>query len=369
MHGTHDSDKPGRGDEVYTILVINPGSTSTRLSLFHNENEFSQRNINHSTDELSVFRCIADQVEFRLCIVLRFLRESSTTIDILDAVIGRGGLLKPLESGVYRVGEAVLNDLRSGRYGEHASNLGAILAWEVARKAGCPAFIADPVVVDEMDEVARISGLPEIQRKSIFHALNQKSVAREVAKKLGKRYEECNFIVAHMGGGISVGAHRKGRVVDVNNALDGDGPFSPERAGGLPAGELVRMCFSGRYTLEGMLQRISGGGGLVAYRGSNSFKELKEASNSGDPLAKLLYEACAYQVSQEICKHGATLRGQVDRIILTGGLACDETFVNMIKGRVSHLAQVEVLPGEREMVSLAMCAQLVLQGEEKEKEY
>jgi len=354
---------------VHKILIINPGSTSTKVSIFHNENEAFHRTYTHRIDELKPFKRIAEQAEFRLKLVRDFLHESGTASENLDAVIGRGGLLRPLEGGVYLVGQSMLDDLISGRYGEHPCNLGAILAREVAKSSGCPAFIADPVVVDEMIEVARISGLPEIRRRSIFHALNQKSVAREVARKLGRQYEDCNFIVAHMGGGISVGAHQRGRVVDVNNALDGDGPFSPERAGGLPSGDLIRICFSGRYTLEEMLQRICGAGGLVAYRGSNSFKELKEAAARGDGSARLLYEACAYRVSQEIYKHGATLKGEVDRIILTGGLATDETFVGMIYERVSHLAEVEVIPGEREMVSLASAALRVLRGEEKAKEY
>ncbi|MGQ9617241.1 MAG: butyrate kinase [Spirochaetota bacterium] len=353
----------------FRILVINPGSTSTRVSIFHNETEVFHSTYTHTLDELKPFKRIIDQAEFRLKFVMDFLLESGTTPQKLNAVIGRGGLLRPLEGGVYRVGESMLDDLISGRYGEHSSNLGAILAWEFAKRTGCAAYIADPVVVDEMDEIARLSGIPEIKRRSIFHALNQKSVAREVAGKLGRHYEDCNFIVTHMGGGISVGAHRKGKVVDVNNALDGDGPFSPERAGGLPSGDLIRMCFSGKYTLEDMLHKISGRGGLVAYRGSNSFRELKEAAASGDSYAQLLYEACAYQVSQEICKHGATLKGEVDRIILTGGLAADETFVSMICERISHLAEVEVIPGEREMVSLASAALRVLRREEKPKEY
>lgn len=351
------------------ILVINPGSTSTKLSVFEGERECIQGNVVHSTEDLKPFRRITDQIEFRMALIRRFLQDNRVDIRTLKAVVGRGGLLKPIRSGVYRVNAAMLEDLRSGRFGEHASNLGGILAHGLAGEAHCPAYIVDPVVVDEMDAVARLSGLPGLERKSIFHALNQKSVAREVARKIGKPYTDCNFIVAHMGGGISVGAHRRGAVVDVNNALDGDGPFSPERTGGLPVGQLVEMCFSGKYTLAEMKRKIVGMGGLVAYRGSNNFQELKAASWAGDKNAKLLYAAMAYQVSKEIALHGATLKGAVDRIILTGGLAYDETFVGMIRERVSHLAAVEVVPGEREMASLAQATLAVLREIEPEGEY
>jgi len=351
------------------ILVVNPGSTSTKLSVFEGEGECIQGNVVHSTEDLKPFRRITDQIEFRMALIRRFLRDNRVDIRTLKAVVGRGGLLKPIRSGVYRVNAAMLEDLGSGRFGEHASNLGGILAHGLAGEAGCPAYIVDPVVVDEMDAVARLSGLPGLERKSIFHALNQKSVAREVARKIGKPYTDCNFIVAHMGGGISVGAHCRGCVVDVNNALDGDGPFSPERTGGLPVGQLVEMCFSGKYTLAEMKRKIAGLGGLLAYRGSNSFQELKAARRAGDKKAKLLYAAMAYQVSKEISLHGATLKGAVDRIILTGGLACDETFVGMIRERVSHLAAVEVIPGEREMAALAQATLAVLRKIESEGEY
>ena len=364
LHPAQAAARPGP-----RILVINPGSTSTKLSVFEGERECIQGNGVHSTEDLKPFRRITDQIEFRMALIRRFLRDNRVDIRALQAVVGRGGLLKPIRSGVYRVNTAMLEDLRSGRFGEHASNLGGILAQGLAGEAGCPAYIVDPVVVDEMDAVARLSGMPGLERKSIFHALNQKSVAREVARKMGKPYTDCNFIVAHMGGGISVGAHRRGCVVDVNNALDGDGPFSPERTGGLPVGQLVEMCFSGKYTLAEMKRKIAGMGGLVAYRGSSSFQKLKAARRAGDKKAKLLYAAMAYQVGKEIAMHGATLKGRVDRIVLTGGLACDETFVGMIRERVSHLAAVEVIPGEREMAALAQAALAVLRKIEPEGEY
>lgn len=351
------------------ILVINPGSTSTKLSIFEGEREYIQGSFVHSAEDLKPFRRITDQIEFRMALIRRFLQDNRVDIPALKAVVGRGGLLKPIRSGVYRVNAAMLEDLHSGRFGEHASNLGGILAHGLAGEARCPAYIVDPVVVDEMDDVARLSGLPGLERKSIFHALNQKSVAREVARKIGKPYQDCNFIVAHMGGGISVGAHRRGCVVDVNNALDGEGPFSPERAGGLPAGQLVELCFNGQSSLAEMKRKLTGQGGLMAYRGSNNFTELKQATLAGDAQAQLIYQAMAYQVSKEIAMHGATLKGAVDRIILTGGLAYDETFVGMIRERVSHLAAVEVIPGEREMTSLAQAALAVLRKIEPEGAY
>ncbi|MDD5676679.1 MAG: butyrate kinase [Kiritimatiellae bacterium] len=351
------------------ILAVNPGSTSTKLSVFDGEREYIQGNVVHSAENLKPFRRITDQIEFRMNLIHHFLQDNRVDIRTLKAVVGRGGLLKPIRSGVYRVNAAMLEDLRSGRFGEHASNLGGILAHGLAGEAGCPAYIVDPVVVDEMDDVARLSGMPGLERKSIFHALNQKSVARAVARKIGKSYTDCNFIVAHMGGGISVGAHCRGCVVDVNNALDGDGPFAPERAGGLPAGQLAELCFNGQYSLAEIKRKLAGEGGLVAYRGSNSFTDLKKAVLAGDAQARLVYEAMAYQVSKEIAMHGATLKGAVDRIILTGGLACDETFVGMIRERVRHLAAVEVIPGEREMASLAQAALAVLRKIEPEGEY
>lgn len=369
MSSERKHDVIGTKRRTYRILAINPGSTSTKLSVFENESELIQVNIAHSSDELRPFKRVIDQTEFRMNLIRRFLNDNGVNIKSLQAIVGRGGLLKPIKSGVFRTNEAMLKDLRAARFGEHASNLGGILAHRMAREAGCKAYIVDPVVVDEMDDIARVSGMPEIARKSIFHALNQKSAAREVARKIGKPYDKCNFIVAHMGGGISVGAHCRGAVIDVNNALDGDGPFSPERTGGLPVGQLVKMCFSGRYTLQEMKQKLVGKGGLVAYCGSNSFKDLKAAMQAGDAKARLLFEALACQVGKEIAMHGATLKGKVDRIILTGGLACDKTFVEKIKERVCHLAAVEVIPGEREMTSLARAVMAVLRKIEPERKY
>jgi butyrate kinase len=361
--------RPMCDSHIFRILVINPGSTSTKLSFFEQETEIAHENVFHPSEELKKFTRIVEQRDYRLGFIHRFIDHCGIEKSQLDAIVGRGGLLKPVTGGVYGVNIRMLEDLNNARYGEHASNLGGILAHEIAHEASCGAFIVDPVVVDEMEDVARVSGMPEIERRSIFHALNQKSAAREVSRSLGKQYAQCNFIVAHMGGGISVGAHLKGRVVDVNNALDGDGPFSPERSGGLPAGQLVRLCFEKRYTKEEILKKITGRGGVVAYRGTNSLNDVHRDVKAGDTHALHIYEAMAYQISQEICKHGATLKGEVDRIILTGGMAKDDDLIEMIRARVSHLAPVEVVPGEREMYALARGALSVLRHEEEEQEY
>ena len=352
----------GNAGGGHRILAVNPGSTSTKLSLFLGETEVRAAAVSHSEAELSPCARIIDQLELRRRCLSAFLDEAGPVGRGLDAVVGRGGLLRPLPSGVYRVDDAMLRDLAEARYGEHASNLGAALAQEAARDSGCAAYIVDPVVVDELEDVARLSGIPEIERKSIFHALNQKSAAREVAAGLGKPYERCRFIVAHLGGGISVGAHLEGRVVDVNNALDGDGPLAPERSGGLPAGALVDIATDGKHARAELRRRITGGGGLVAYLGTNSLVRAREMAAGGDARAALVIEAMVYQVAQEISKHGATLRGRVDRIILTGGMAQDSALAAAIRDRVGHLAPVVVVPGEREMLSLARGALAVLEG-------
>ncbi len=355
--------------ENYRVLVINPGSTSIKLSLFNNEQEIISENITHAHEEIKHFDHIVDQIDFRKEIIYQFFEENSIDDQEFDAVIGRGGLIHPISGGVFVVNDEMLDDLRIAKYGEHASNLGAFLAKEIADNAGCPAYIADPVVVDEMDDISKLSGVPEIQRLSKFHALNQKSSARRVAHKLGKPYEECNFIVAHMGGGITVGAHRKGRVVDVNNGLDGEGPFTPERAGTVPAGQLVTMVLSGKYTEQEIRKKLTGNGGLVAYFGTNDLREMLTLCRDHDPKACLIFDAMAFQISKEIAQHGATLKGNVDAIILTGGMAFSEELITAITERVEFLAPVEVIPGEREMEALAMNALQVLRGTQKTKKY
>lgn len=351
------------------LLLINPGSTSTKVAIYEDEREAAAATVEHPAGELAGFARIAEQAPMRLAHLRRFLAGQAVEMRSLAAVVGRGGLLRPIPGGTYRVDEAMLADLRVARYGEHASNLGAILAHALAGEAGCEAWIVDPVVVDELDPVARLSGLPGLERRSIFHALNQKSVAREVAARLGRPYADCRLIVAHLGGGISVGAHLGGRVVDVNNALDGDGPFSPERSGGLPVGLLVDLCFAGTHDRAAIRRMLTGKGGLVAYRGTNRFDQVAAAARGGDAEAALLCDALAYQVAQEIAKHGATLHGRVDRIVLTGGMAHDQELVERICARVAFLAPVEVVPGEREMLSLARGWLAVADGRERARSY
>ncbi|WP_027307586.1 butyrate kinase [Caloramator sp. ALD01] len=354
---------------MYRMLIINPGSTSTKIAVYDDLNPVFVETLRHSAEELAPYATIFDQYEFRKNVIIKAVEEKGIDLGTLNAVVGRGGLLKPIEGGTYSVNENMLEDLKIGVQGQHASNLGGVIAFEIAKKYNIPSFIVDPVVVDEMQDVARISGMPEIERKSIFHALNQKAVAKRYAKEKGVKYEDLNLIVAHMGGGISVGAHKKGRVVDVNNALDGEGPFSPERSGGLPVGDLVKMCFSGKYTQDEMKKKITGKGGLVAYLGTNDGREVKKMMEEGNKEAELIYKAMAYQVAKEIGSCAAVLKGEVDAIILTGGLAYGEEYVSWIKERISFIAPVVVYPGEDEMLALAEGGLRVLKGEEAAKEY
>ncbi len=352
------------------ILAINPGSTSTKISLFEGEKEILTETIRHKIEELARFNRASDQDLYRMELIVQVLREKKVPLEKIKAVVGRGGLVRPIEGGTYIVTEQMVADLKRGIMGDHPSNCGGLIAYAISKLLGCQAFIVDPVVVDELQDIARISGMPLIPRKSIFHALNQKAVAREAAKKLGKKYRECNLIVAHMGGGITVGAHAKGRVIDVNNGLDGDGPFSPERSGGVPVGDLVKVAFSGEYTYPEMKQLIKGHGGMVAYLGTNDLRVVEDRiAKENDAEAKLIYEAMAYQVAKEIGAMSTVLFGKVDAIALTGGVAKSERFVGLIKERVSHLAPVFVFPGEEEMKALALGGLRVLRGEERAKVY
>lgn len=352
------------------ILAINPGSTSTKIAIFDGEEEKFVKTIKHSAEELARFDTIADQYEFRKHVVLEELEKNNMDIRDLDVVIGRGGLVKPIESGVYKVNDLMLKHLMEGFSGEHASNLGGLIADSISREAGIGfALIADPVVVDELDALARISGHPDFERISIFHALNQKAIARTYAKQINRKYEDLNLIVAHMGGGISVGSHKQGRVVEVNQALDGDGPFSPERSGTLPMNKVVKACFSGNYTYEEMKRIIVGKGGYVAYFGSNDAIAVEKAASEGDEKALLVENAMAYQVAKEIGASAAVLKGKVDAILLTGGLAYGKPFVERIKKYISWIAPIEVYPGEDEMRALALNALRILRGEEEAKDY
>ncbi|MGC9100503.1 MAG: butyrate kinase [Caldisericum sp.] len=351
------------------VFVVNPGSTSTKIAVFENENSLFEKTIRHSSEELKDFKSIIDQYDFRFNVIEKELRENGFDLRDFDAFVGRGGLLHPIESGTYRVNDDMLKDLMECRYGEHASNLGAIIAYNLAQKVHKPAYIVDPVVVDEMEPLARYSGLKGIERKSIWHALNQKAVARRAAKDLGKRYEDVNLVVVHLGGGISVAAHKKGRTVDVNNALNGDGPFAPERAGGLPTISLVDLCMSGKYSYEEMKKMLAGKGGLVSHLGTNNALEVEERIEKGDSYAKLVYEAMAYQVAKTVGEMATVLYGEVDAIVLTGGIARSQMLTDWIKERVSFIAPVLIYPGEDEMRALLEGALRVLRGEEKEKIY
>jgi butyrate kinase len=354
----------------FKILVINPGSTTTKIAVFDGNRSIFLKNVKHSIEQLAKYDKISDQYEFRKEVILNELIHAEIDIEQIDAVVGRGGLVKPIESGVYEVNEALKEDLRKGVMGEHASNLGGLIADDIAQSLPkAKAFIADPVVVDELEDAARITGLPDMPRRSVFHALNQKAVARTFAASREKKYEEINVIVAHMGGGITVGAHRKGKVIDVNNGLDGYGPFSPERAGTLPTGALVDTCYSGKYSHEEMRARIHGKGGLVAHLGTNQVHEVEERIEKGDQHAKIVLEAMAYQVAKAIGGAAAVLKGLVDGVLLTGGIANSDFVVDYIKARVSFLAPVIVYPGEDEMKALAENAHSALSGEVEIKEY
>ncbi len=350
-------------------LIINPGSTSTKIGVYDDENPILVETLRHSAEEIGKYKEIYDQLEFRKEVILQVLKEKGFDIKELSGVVGRGGLLKPIEGGTYSVNDAMIKDLKQGVLGQHASNLGGIIAHEIATEINVPSFIVDPVVVDELEDVARISGMPEIDRKSIFHALNQKAVAKRYAKETNTSYEELNLIVAHMGGGISVGAHKQGRVVDVNNALDGEGPFSPERSGGLPVGDLVKLCFSGKYTMDEIKKKINGKGGIVGYLQTNDAKLVGDRVAEGDNEARLIFDAMAYQVAKEIGRCATVLQGKVDAILLTGGIAYGKYIVEYIKERVEFISQVVVYPGEDELLALAEGGLRVLTGQEAAKEY
>lgn len=356
-------------DKMYNILVVNPGSTSTKIAVYKNEEEVFTRVISHSAEEIGSFSRIYEQYEFRKRIILETLKEEGIPLESLDALAGRGGNMKPVTSGTYMINGQMLEDLKIGVMGQHACNLAGAIVSEIADLFGVPAYVVDPVVVDEMEDIARISGMPEIERKAKDHPLNQKAVARCAAAELGREYKELNLLVAHLGGGISLGIHKKGRIVDVNNVLDGDGPFSPERSGGLPVGSLVDMCFSGKYTRDEVMRKIVGNGGLTAYLGTNDGREVQDRIKNGDSYARLIYEAMAYQISKEIGAGATVLKGEVDAIVLTGGIAHDGELVDWIRERVDFIAPVKVYPGEFEMIALAQGVLRVLRGQEEVRVY
>lgn len=352
----------------YLVLVINPGSTSTKVAVFNDDQLLSEKTLSHNTDIIADFTRINQQLHMRRDVVLNFLADVGISINDLSCVVARGGFLKPISGGTYLVDENMCHELINSPK-EHASNLGALIAKEIADSVGIQAFIVDPIIVDEMEPIAKISGLEGIERISIFHALNQKSSARHMAKKLNKDYQECNFIVAHLGGGISVGAHKEGRVIDVNNALDGDGPFSPERVGGLPVCSVIYLCFHSGLSEKEIKRKFVGGGGLTSYLNTNDGRVVEGLIKEKDHKAMLVYEALAYQVSKEIGSCASVLKGKVDAVILTGGLAFSDMLCQWITERVKFIAPVYILPGEGEIKALAAGGVRILKGEERYKLY
>ncbi len=350
-------------------LIINPGSTSTKIGVFEDETLLFEETLRHSTEEIASYASIVDQKDFRKDIIVDLLKQKNFDIHSLQVVVGRGGMLKPISGGTYPVTDALLEDLKAGVQGQHASNLGGILAREIADSIGVPSYIADPVVVDELVPEARYSGVPELPRVSIFHALNQKAVAKRYAKETGKAYDSMNLIVVHMGGGVSVGAHRAGKVIDVFNALDGDGAFSPERAGGVPNGALIKMCFSGKYTEAEVYKKVVGNGGFNAYLGTNDMRNVDKMVEEGNEKAKLILDAFILQVAKDMGSMACVLEGKVDQIIITGGIAYDKYVVEALKKKAGWIAPVTVYPGEDELLALAQSALRVMNGEEKAMEY
>lgn len=350
-------------------LIINPGSTSTKIGVFEDETLLFEETLRHSTEEIAQYATIVDQKDFRKEIITNLLKEKDFDINSLNMVVGRGGMLKPIPGGTYAVTDDLLEDLKIGKQGQHASNLGGILAREIGDSIGVPSFIVDPVVVDELCDIARYSGVPELPRTSVFHALNQKAVAKRYAKETGKAYDTLNLIVVHMGGGVSVGAHENGRIIDVFNALDGDGAFSPERAGGAPVGALIKMCFSGQYTEKEVYKKFVGNGGFNAYLGTNDMRDVEKMVNDGDAKAKEIRDAFIFQVSKDMGSMAAVLKGKVDQIVVTGGIAYDKGVVAGLKERCEWIAPFTVYPGEDELLALVQGGLRVVNGEEEAMKY
>lgn len=352
----------------YKVLAINPGSTSTKIAVYTDGECTFSHSIQHTPEELKEFKEVVDQFDWRKNLIEAVLRENGIALEEFSAVIGRGGIINPIESGVYEVNDDLAHDLRHARM-QHASNLGGLIARDIADEIGVKSYIADPVVVDEMIPYARISGVPELPRESVFHALNQKAVARRYAKEKGKNYDELNLIVCHMGGGITVSAHRRGRVIDTTNALDGCGPFSPERSGSLPPGPLIKLCFSGKYTQEELLKKVHGVGGLFAHLGTTSVPEVLDRIQAHDLHAMLVLRAMCYTVAKEIGAMAIALKGDVDAILITGGIAHSKRVTDFLADHVDFIAPIYVYPGENELLSLANNALGVLRGEIKPKTY
>lgn len=350
-------------------LIINPGSTSTKIGVFEDETLLFEETLRHSTEEISKYATIVDQKDFRKNIILDLMKEKNFDMKSLNFIVGRGGMLKPIPGGTYAVTDDLLADLKIGIQGQHASNLGGILAKEIGDSLNIPSYIVDPVVVDELMPIARYSGVPEFPRTSVFHALNQKAVAKRYAKECGKSYDSLNLIVVHMGGGVSVGAHQNGKIIDVFNALDGDGAFSPERAGAVPSGALVKMCFSGKYTEKEVYKKLVGNGGFNAYLNTNDMRDVDKMADSGDAKAAEIRDAFIFQIAKDIGSMACVLNGKVDQIIMTGGIAYDKYVTDGLTQRAGFIAPITVYPGEDELLALAQGALRVMNGEEKAMVY
>ena len=346
------------------LLVINPGSTSTKVSIFEDKKQILDATLRHTAEELEHFTTTYSQKDFRKELIIEKLAEENYKLADFDAIVGRGGMVRPLESGTYMVNDSLLKDLTNAAYGEHASNLGAIVASELIEEAGCDAYISDPVVVDELHDLARISGLPQMPHRCVFHALNQKATARKYCKEVDQEYKDVNILICHMGGGISVGVHTGGKIIDVNNCVNGTGTFSPERSGTLPADDLVKMCFSGEYSQYEINKMINGKGGLMAHLGMNQAHHIVEKIEAGDTHAELILDAMAYNVAKEIGAAATVLKGKVDAILLTGGIAYNDYVCSRIISRIDFIAPVKRYPGEDEMGALASNVLNVLNGKE-----
>jgi len=354
---------------MYRILTINPGSTSTKIAVFDDDKLVFEETIRHSKDELAQFDGVISQKDMRRAVIEAALKKNNVPYESISAISGRGGIVRPIDSGTYEVNELMVEDLKNDISAVHASALGGIIAYEIGKEYGIPAYVVDPVVVDEMEPCAKLTGIPGIERKSVFHALNTKAIARRAAAALGLEYQNARLVVAHMGGGITVGAHWYGRVIDVNDGISGEGPFTPERSGSIPAEKIVDMCFSGNYTKAEMRKLISGLGGMSAYLGTNNLREVEGLIKSGDEFAALVVDSMSYQVAKEIGAMVAVLEGRVDAIVLTGGLAYSNRFTGNIKQRVDQIARVLVYPGEDEMLALSEGVLRVLQGKERVQIY
>lgn len=352
---------------MYYILSVNPGSSTTKIALYEDENMVFSENIGHTREELSPFKLIPDQLDYRKELVLKTVKDKGYKLEQLSAIVGRGGLIPNLKAGGYRVTPKMEQILRSDSISPHAANLGGLIASAIGKPLNIPAYIYDAVTSGELSDIAKITGIPEIVRQSMCHALNSRAMARKYAESLGKKYEKMNFIVAHLGGGVSVSAHKEGHIID--SVADDDGPFSPERSGSIPLMDAIELCYSGKYTKAEMKERVRGKGGMYAYLGTSDCKVVEDRIKDGDLLAKLIFEALAYQVSKGIGLLSITLYGKIDCIILTGGAANSKLLTSLIEPYVKFIAPVVVLPGENEMEALANAGLRLLRGEETAKEY